>query len=275
MTISPEGQASVPLAVSGANGGGSVVLVHGLASAGRSWAGFGAALPAGVGWAAIDLAGHGRASTEAPYSFGGMATEVGRLCASLPGPVTLIGHSLGGAVALLTGTGLFGARIDRVVAIGTKVRWTEHELDRAAAVAAKPAKLFASRDEARDFWQLVAGVPVGGALDPALEDDVLRADGDAWRLAYDPAAAALGAAPVQALIDLNQGEVQLVRGERDPLVSAEDIALANTLPGITVPGCGHSPHVERPALLAGLLGYPGGAGHESMNDRHDKDESTL
>jgi pimeloyl-ACP methyl ester carboxylesterase len=251
---------SVPLRRAAADDRGTVVLVHGLSSAARSWSGFVAALPDDVGYVAADLPGHGHAPagplSSRPYSFGAMATGIGALCASVAddGPVTVIGHSLGGAVALLVGSGLFGASVEKVVAIDSKVRWAQNELDRANAVAAKPPKLFATRDEALRFWQLVAGVPVGEPVSPALETDVLLAEDDGWRLAYDPSTAALGAAPIQALIDLSAAPVQLVRGELDPMVSADEAELPGALPLITVAGCGHSPHVERPAELVALLG---------------------
>jgi pimeloyl-ACP methyl ester carboxylesterase len=251
MTMPSRSDLAVPLAFPG--DGPSVVLVHGLASAGRSWAGFAEALPAGVGRVAVDLPGHGRSARRTPYSFGDMAAEVGRVCATLPGPVTLVGHSLGGAVALLVGTGLFGADVRRVVTIGTKVRWTAAELARAHAVARKPAKVFGGRDEALHFWRRVAGVPADTPLGDELVADVLAEDAGGWRLSYDPAVAGLGAAPVRELTAINKAEVIVVRGELDELLPAADAAGGGTV--LTVPGCGHSPHIEDPRLLATLLGY--------------------
>lgn len=266
-------------AVVDTNVSGSVLLLHGLASAARSWDGFAAQLPEGLECRAPDLRGHGanRDAAAAPYSFGALALDAARLAATLPPPVTVIGHSLGGAVALLVGSGLFGVHVDRVVAIDTKVRWTEAELDRATAVAGRAPKLFTTHEEALRFWRLVAGVPAETAVDESLADAVLTTEGGSWRLSYDLAVAALGAAPVQALIALCEAEVQLVRGEDDPMVSADDIALPGILAPITVPGSGHSPHVERPEELARLLGFAGGG--ESIDTRRrdtgERDEYAL
>lgn len=257
MNMTSGSDLAIPLlaAGGGASAGPSAVFVHGLASAGRSWAGFARTLPAGLGWAAVDLPGHGRSGRRKPYSFGHMATEVGRVCATLPGPVTVVGHSLGGAVALLVGTGLFGADVQRVVTIGTKVRWTDAEIQRARAVAAKPAKVFGGRDDALDFWRRVAGVPGDVALGDELVADVLAEDDGGWRLSYDPAVAGLGAAPVPELTAMNAAEVVVVRGELDELLTAADADAAGGGAVVTVPGCGHSPHVQDPRLLATLLGY--------------------
>ncbi|MCU1476240.1 MAG: alpha/beta hydrolase fold [Subtercola sp.] len=248
---------SVPLSHEGSGAGGSVVLVHGLASAGRSWSAFTHQLPVDVSWRAVDLPGHGQSDRLAAYSFGELALAVARVCDGMPAPLTIIGHSLGGAVCLLVGSGLYGVTVSRVVALDSKVTWTRAEAERAAAVAAKPAKVFATRDEALRFWQLVAGVPVGSAIDAELAADVVADVEGGWSLRYDQAAAALGAAPMQKLVGLcpPETQVQLVRGKDDPLVPAGDTALAGALAPITVAESGHSPHVERPAELARALGF--------------------
>jgi pimeloyl-ACP methyl ester carboxylesterase len=245
---------AIPLVDNGSGAGPSVVFVHGLASAGRSWNGLASALPPAVGRVAVDLPGHGRSPRHPPYSFGAAAVAVGRVCAGLPAPVTVVGHSLGGAVALLVGTGLFGADVARVITIGTKVSWTETEADRARSVAAKPAKVFPTRAAALEFWRRVAGVPAGLAVPEELVVDVLVAADDGWRLSYDPAVAGLGAAPVRELTVLNTAEVVAVRGEHDPVLAAEDHASTGAAAALTVPGSGHSPHLEDSRGLAALLG---------------------
>lgn len=238
-------------------GRGTAVLVHGLASAAASWMPFIQALPEGVGYAAVDLPGHGGQPPAQPYSFGDMAVRVGQVCAVADPPVTVVGHSLGGAVALLVGSGLFGAQVAAVVTIGSKVRWTEAERAGAQAVAAKPPKWFESAADAGRFWQRVAGCPPGSPISPELEAQVLATDGSRWRLAYDPAVAGLGEAPLLSLVELCAAPVQLVRGELDPVVSAEDLELDGTRKVLTLQGCGHSPHIEQPVELVTRLGLDG------------------
>jgi len=241
---------AVPLRHTGVAGQPVLLLLHGLSSSGSSWGPFAATLPGDVSWLAPDLPGHGRSPSEPPYSFGQFAYACARAAAELPpGPLTVVGHSLGGAVALLLGTGLFGLDVSQVVTIGTKVTWTSDELDGARAVAAKPSKIFDNEQQALGFWRRVAGVGPAVEQDP---DDVVVPSGAGWRLGYDQATAALGAAPVEALMAMVTDSV-VVRGETDPLLSAADAARLD--PNfITVEATGHSPHVEDPRQLATRLG---------------------
>lgn len=243
---------AVPLRHTGAPGAPVLLLLHGLASSGATWSRFAAALPAEFSWLAVDLPGHGRSAHNGPYSFGQFAQATAQAVRPLPdGPLTVVGHSLGGAVALLLGSGLFGLPVSRVVLIGTKLTWSPAELDSARAVAAKAPKVFATRADAESFWRKVAGIDQEAVVDSA---DVVTEDGGGWRLSYDQAAAALGAAPVRALLPLVAGEVVIARGEHDPLLSAADAAALDAHT-VTVAGTGHSPHVEDPRQLAGQLGH--------------------
>ena len=77
----------------------SVLLLHGLSSAGAVWWRIGAALEtSGYAAAAPDLRGHGESAHPGEYSLDSYARDVFETC---PGPWDLvIGHSLGGAVAV-------------------------------------------------------------------------------------------------------------------------------------------------------------------------------
>lgn len=77
----------------------SVLLLHGLSSAGAVWWRIGAALEAS-GYAAVapDLRGHGASARPSNYPLDAYAQDVLETC---PGPWDLVvGHSLGGAVAV-------------------------------------------------------------------------------------------------------------------------------------------------------------------------------
>jgi pimeloyl-ACP methyl ester carboxylesterase len=231
--------------------GPTLLLLHGLAGTRRVWDPVTEAL--GERWpgpvVALDLPGHGEATHDPPYSFGGMAAAVARSC---PETVdTVVGHSLGGVAALALGSGWFGCRVRRVVALSIKVAWTEDELAGAAAVAAKPPAWFDGRDDAVSRYLKVAGL--AGLVDPSgpvASAGVVEQDGR-WRLAHDPATAAVGAPDMEGLLAACRAEVVLGCGAGDHLVS-HDQMLALDPSAIELAGVGHSPHVEAPPLVADL-----------------------
>jgi pimeloyl-ACP methyl ester carboxylesterase len=220
----------------------SLVLLHGLGATGRVW----------DGWAqprvAPDLPGHGSsAHTLVRYTFEGMAAAV---AAGLPvrRGLVVVGHSLGGVIALELASGRYGVQVDRVVALGVKVTWSADDLGRAGALAQKPIGWFDSRDEAAARFLKVSGLQ--GLVDPASSavDHGLREVDGRWRLAMDPGTWAVGAPEMTKLLAASQADVVLARGELDPMnTDAELTALAGQV--TTLKGLGHNAHVEDPSAL--------------------------
>jgi pimeloyl-ACP methyl ester carboxylesterase len=220
----------------------SLVLLHGLGANGRVW----------DGWPqprfAPDLPGHGSATALPAYTFSTMAAAVAE---SLPvrRDVVILGHSLGGVIALELASGRYGIQVDRVVALGVKVSWSEDDLGRAAALAGKPVAWFDTREDAATRFLKVSGLQ--GLVDPEgpiVDHGLTEADGR-WRLAMDPGTFAVGAPDMQKLIAESQAEVILARGERDPMNTDEELhALHDQV--VTLPDLGHNSHVEDPAALS-------------------------
>jgi pimeloyl-ACP methyl ester carboxylesterase len=103
----------------GSNDKPLVVLVHGGLDHARSWDWVAARLLDDYHVYALDLRGHGDSewSPGALYSVAEHVLDLAALCDSLgQAPLTLIGHSLGGVIAL-TYTGTFPDRVRKVVAI--------------------------------------------------------------------------------------------------------------------------------------------------------------
>ncbi len=87
------------------------VLLHGTGATAGSWDVVAASLAARRTVLAVDLRGHGASSRPGAYSIGLMAADVAALLDSVGGAaVDLVGHSLGGLVALRVAVG----RPDRV-----------------------------------------------------------------------------------------------------------------------------------------------------------------
>jgi pimeloyl-ACP methyl ester carboxylesterase len=219
-----------------------LVLLHGLGANGRVW----------DAWPqprfAPDLPGHGSAAALPAYTFSTMAAAVAE---SLPvrRDVVVLGHSLGGVIALELASGRYGIQVDRVVALGVKVSWSEDDLGRATALARKPVAWLDTREDAANRFLKVSGLQ--GLVDPKgpiVDHGLTEADGR-WRLAMDPGTFAVGAPDMQKLIAESQAEVILARGEQDPMNTDEELhALHGQV--VTLPGLGHNAHVEDPAALS-------------------------
>jgi pimeloyl-ACP methyl ester carboxylesterase len=237
----------------GGSGDRLLVLLHGLGATGDVWSGWWPLLARRWPgrWLAPDLPGHGGSPPLATYSFDGFAAAVAGIVPPGTG-VVVLGHSLGGVVALALADEKFSIPVQAVIGLGIKVVWTSEELDRARAAAHRPAAWFASRAEAADRYLRVSGLTgLVPASDPAVDAGLVEQDGR-WRLAMDPGAIAVGAPDMADLLARSQAPVTLARGEHDPMNTAGELAQLGTAT-VTLPGLGHNAHVESPELSIALL----------------------
>ncbi|GAA2981689.1 alpha/beta fold hydrolase [Actinokineospora diospyrosa] len=219
----------------------TLVLLHGLAGSGALWDGLAGQWDGPV--LAPDLAGHAGAAPLKRYSFGALAARVAEGL-DPDRPVAVLGHSLGGVVALALASGWFGVRVGAVVALGVKVSWSPDDLAKGAALAARPPKVFETRAEAEAWAGKLAGLPSG----PVAEA------GGGWRAALDPRAFGVGRPDLPALLAAARCPVTLAAGERDPMSPVEQLRALVPNP-VVLPGVGHNAHVEDPAAVAVLLEY--------------------
>jgi pimeloyl-ACP methyl ester carboxylesterase len=244
-----------------------LLLLHGLGGTADLWSGLveEAEQRWPGAWVAPDLPGHGRSPRAALYEPGNYAAAVSASVAPLVGhrPVVALGHSLGGVVALALATGWFGLEVMGVVGVGIKIAWSQQDLDDMAALRAKPARVFATRDEAAARFVAVNGL--AGILDPAspICDSGIVGMGDGWRLAHDPASFPDFVPSMDELVRLGHTPVVLARGAGDQMVSAADIAAIGVDP-VDIPGAGHNAHVERPGAVLGLA-----LGHREVMSGHE------
>jgi pimeloyl-ACP methyl ester carboxylesterase len=229
-----------------------LLLLHGLGATGDVWRGLcGLLADRWRGrWVIPDLPGHGGSDALASYSFDGLAAAV---AGAVPPAdrVVILGHSLGGAVALALASGRFRLRVSAVCGLGIKVSWSEEELARARTLSTRPNPTYATRADAVERHLRLAGL-TGLVTPDAVADAALVRTVGGWTVAFDPAAFAVGAPDMKALIAASSAAVVLAAGERDPMSAAP--ALRALVPDpVILPGLGHNAHVEDPAALWSLL----------------------
>ncbi|BAT61809.1 tropinesterase [Variibacter gotjawalensis] len=201
--------------------GDALILLHGMGANAAAWHRF---LPLVEKnwqgrWFAPDLRGHGRSLREGPYGIATLAADVAELMAEIGAPnATILGHSYGGAIAALVGTGWYGVNPARIVSVGAKLVWSAEEIAQSHAIAAKPARGFATRAEAVERALKVAGM--FGQCDPESPEALagVREENGQWWTAFDARALAGAGPDIEQLFHLCSAPKRLAAGESDPMM---------------------------------------------------------
>ncbi|MBV8798317.1 MAG: alpha/beta fold hydrolase, partial [Alphaproteobacteria bacterium] len=140
-----------------------LVLLHGLGATRQVWQPMlqNADAKWNGRWIAPDLRGHGASQGAPPaHSLGFHAADVAELVlvSGSWSEIAVLGHSMGGAVALALASGWFGFTPTRVFGLGIKVNWSAEELAKMREFAASPARTFSSKKEAVARYLKVSGL---------------------------------------------------------------------------------------------------------------------
>ena len=233
--------------------GTPVVILHGLLGSARNWTRIGKELAGTHRVFALDLRNHGRSPWAATMSFDDMAGDVAAFVEDRGlGPVALIGHSLGGKVAMrlaLTRPDL----VQRLVVVDVApVAYANTfgpfvEAMRRVDLAALPRRADAD-------VQLHSAVPDAALRNFLLQNLVKTDAGFVWRVNLEALAAnmdellgfpapASDAAYLGPTLFIAGGRSRYIQPEHRPLIArlfpnAEHVVIADA---------GHWPHAERPA----------------------------
>lgn len=235
----------------GGSGRGLLVCLHGLGAVAGVWRPFLdlAATHWRGRWLAPDLPGHGGSATANSYAIGDYAERLAPLVrAEASGePVTLLGHSLGGAIALELAQPTYGIDAAAVHAIGIKAVWSDEELARMAELSRRPPRYFEARSEALAFYARQAGLAAAPDGSP-LAARAVREDIGGWRSAVDMRAFAVERPPLRDLTAAAPCPVHLARGADDQMVSLEDLAAYDD-DAANIPDAGHNAMVDAPGSV--------------------------
>lgn len=227
--------------------GQPTVLLHGLFGAAGNWGAVQKALAAGHRVAAVDLRNHGASPHAAAMDYASMAADVAE---TMQGPATIIGHSMGGKVAMMLALTRPDLVTRLVVADIAPVRYPPALRGHVAAMQALPLVSGLTRRE------------VDAALAPVVKEAGVRAfllmnldfaaDPPAWRIGLDEIAAAMpevedfvpppGAAYHGPTLFLTGARSDYVRAEHHPRI-------ATLFPAVryeAIPNAGHWVHAEAP-----------------------------
>lgn len=240
---------------SGGAGDPLLVLLHGLGATAAVWRRL---LPLVAAswpgrWAAPDLRGHGLSVQAAPYGYAAHAGDVATLAAELDASsVTVVGHSFGGVIGAVLGSGWYGIDVDRVIGLGVKIDWTDDEVGRARALSTRAPQVFATAAEAAERHVKLAGLQ--GLVDPAdpvAHAGVRRVDGG-WAPALDPRVFGAVGPSVETVLSRCAAPLRLAAGSGDPMVGREAMARIDA-DAVVLDGVGHNAHWEAPERVWQLL----------------------
>ncbi|MHA1560429.1 MAG: alpha/beta fold hydrolase [Alphaproteobacteria bacterium] len=238
----------------GGEGSPTLLLIHGLGANGTVWEGLKPLVKKHWpgAWVNLDLRGHGRSGHSRPYGFGTYAADIASALGGQDERVTIVGHSMGGVVAMALATGWFGLTVERVLAFGVKIAWTKDEVAKAKQIAAAPVRWFDTREEAIERHLKVSGLI--GLVEPDSPEAAvgIREEGGRFRLAADPWINAVAGPEVAPVYRAAQAPIRLAAGDGDKMVSVADMTPLDSQ-AVTLPGVGHNAHVERPDLIWKLL----------------------
>jgi pimeloyl-ACP methyl ester carboxylesterase len=250
---------------SAAAGGPPIVILHGLLGSSRNWQTVGAGLSRAGRVAALDLRNHGLSPHASGMSYAEMAEDVvAWLDAQRIARATLLGHSLGGKVAMLLAC-RHPSRVERLIVVDIAPKDYHSATHRAEFAAMTDLDLASLASRAEAEHRMEARVP-DWAMRKFLTTNLERIDGGwRWVVNLPVLTAALPEIERNPLVetDCYGGPTRFIVGGRSGYVRpADEAVILRHFPAaeiVRLAECGHNPHIEAriPFLAATGLDGPG------------------
>jgi pimeloyl-[acyl-carrier protein] methyl ester esterase len=249
------------LHVESTGAGPPLVLLHGWAMHSGLWGQVPEHLAPRFRVHAVDLPGHGHSEPVTPCTLDALTGAVSRAFEGAGEPLTVVGWSLGGAVALRWAR-TAPERIARLVLVATTPCFVARD-DWPHAMARQTVAQFGDELAAsyRLTLQRFLSLQLSGSADARVMLAALRRDlfarGDPAPSALAGALAVLSATDLRADVPAIAQPTLVVTGERDTLTPASAGAwLASALPNArlaSIAGAGHVPFLSHPAAFADAI----------------------
>jgi len=208
--------------------------------------------------AALDLSGHGDSGRRRTYTLDQWAEEVMAVAgeAGISGPPVIIGHSMGGFVALRV-AGMYGAKLEGVVVVDSPVRDVTPE-DQAARDhrAFGPVRVYPTREIAIHRWRPIPDQLTLPYIAEHVASTSIREVDGGWSWKFDPRI--FGRPQVTpALLTQFDCRVALFRAENGIVTpQTGDLmydGLGRVAPLIEIPAAGHHVMLDEPlAMVTGI-----------------------
>jgi esterase len=234
----------------GGAGNPPLVILHGMLGSSRNWQTAGAELAQYFQVFALDLRNHGRSPHAELMGYGALVDDVlAWLDAQGLAQVTLLGHSLGGKVAMRLAC-REPARVARLVVVDIAPRDYPEKLER-AEFAAMNALDLATVNTRADAERAMEPLVPGWAMRKFLVTNLEQTPDGTWRWAINlPALTAAVPELIRTPLtphDRFAGPARFIIGAKSDFVRAEDAAvIRNHFPAaeIVTLDTGHNPHME-------------------------------
>ncbi len=239
--------------------GPGVILVHGGGAHARWWDHIAPLLADEYRVVAIDLTGHGTSDRRESYELSTWAEEtmVAALASGITGRPVVIGHSMGGEVALTAGA-IHGDEIAGVITVDTPIPTEPPEV-----TAARPRRVFGSvryyptAAEARSHFRTVPPDPHirRYVLDYIAEASVVERE-EGWTWAFDPKVFERPRLDPELLrrVTCRVGVFRAERGLVTADIGAQIYELLDGLaPVVCLPFAGHHAMLDEPIALVASL----------------------
>jgi esterase len=235
--------------------GAPVVILHGLFGSSQNWAGFGRRLAHLGRVLAVDLRNHGDSGHARPHSLAACVDDLWEWSeAHAPGPVRLIGHSMGGLVAM--GFALRHPELTAGVA-SVDIAPKPYPPDHGAELRALRMDLGAAGTRAELDALLAPVIPEERQRQFLLTNAVRDGTGFRWKIDAEILAGSTVSEDFARIDGRYEGEALLVSCGRSVYVTAGDFPLMRLFfPAaqlVTLAAADHWPHVSDPAGLAAAL----------------------